>query len=35
MTANDCITITEQHIPEAFSITYDGMVALWEEEKRN
>lgn len=28
MTANDCIV--EHHIPEAFSITYDGMVVLWE-----
>lgn len=28
MTANDCIT--EQNIPEAFSITHEGMVVLWE-----
>jgi hypothetical protein len=31
MIANDCIT--EQHIPEAFSITRDDMVALWERRK--
>ena len=31
MTANDCIT--KQNTSQAFSITHDNMVALWERRK--